>query len=72
MSGAKAERRMFARRCLDWTERRYHLGGALGAALAHHCFHAGWLRRPDDDRVIVATLKGARAFADHFGVEAAR
>ena len=64
-------RRLFARRCLDWTERRYHLGGALGAALARRCFEAGWLRRPDDDRVIRPTLKGARAFADHFGVVAA-
>jgi DNA-binding transcriptional ArsR family regulator len=68
IEAAQAQRRLFARRCLDWTERRYHLGGALGAALARHCFEAGWLRRPDDDRVIRATPKGARAFADHFGL----
>ena len=71
VEAAQAQRRLFARRCLDWTERRYHLGGALGAALAHHCFDAGWLRRPDDDRVIRPTPKGARAFADHFGVAGA-
>ena len=68
VEGARGQRRLFARACLDWTERRYHLGGALGAALTRRCFEAGWVRRPDDDRVIRATSKGARAFADHFGV----
>ncbi len=71
VAAARGQRRLFARRCLDWTERRYHLGGALGAALARRCFEAGWLRRPDDDRVIRPTPRGARAFADHFGVAAA-
>lgn len=38
-------RRTFARPCLDWSERRHHLAGALGAAIATQCFELGWLER---------------------------
>ena len=65
---ARGQRRLFARRCLDWTERRHHLGGALGAALARRCFELGWVRRDHDDRTVGITAKGARAFATHFGL----
>jgi DNA-binding transcriptional ArsR family regulator len=40
--------RLFGRRCLDWSERRYHLAGALGVALGHRTFELGWIRRMDD------------------------
>ncbi len=65
---ARSQRRLFARRCLDWTERRYHLGGALGAALARRCFDAGWIRRGEDDRTVTVTAKGNRAFRADFGL----
>src|SRR5688500_9138377 len=39
--------RVFCRPCLDWSERRLHIGGTLGAALAVRCFALNWLRRHD-------------------------
>ena len=44
------QRRRLAYRCLDWTERRPHLGGALGAAVADAFLRAGWVRRRARDR----------------------
>jgi DNA-binding transcriptional ArsR family regulator len=49
---AQQKRRPLARCCLDWTEREPHLGGALGAALAQRCFHAGWVTRRDTSRAV--------------------
>jgi DNA-binding transcriptional ArsR family regulator len=45
LAGLDVQRRRFAYACLDWTERRPHLGGALGAALAARFLAAGWVRR---------------------------
>ncbi|MCB1956191.1 MAG: winged helix-turn-helix transcriptional regulator [Rhodocyclaceae bacterium] len=56
-------RRQRCRLCLDWSERRYHLGGALGAALFARLQAAGWLRRQADSRVVVATPPGERELA---------
>lgn len=53
-------RRTFAPPCLDWSERRHHLGGALGAALLAHLFERDWLRREADGRVVTVTAVGAR------------
>lgn len=44
--------------CVDWTERRFHLGGALGAWLAARVFAAGWLYRRRATRAIAATAAG--------------
>ena len=60
--------RMLCRPCLDWSERRPHLGGAVGAALCAHCFAQGWIRRVGDSRAVTVTPRGARAFADELGV----
>jgi len=43
--GARAKRRAFCCPCLYWTERRPHIGGAVGAALAKHCFEPKWIQR---------------------------
>jgi DNA-binding transcriptional ArsR family regulator len=61
-------KRAFCRPCLDWSERRPHLAGVLGAALATRCFALGWLRRGRDTRAVTMTEPGLRGFADHFGV----
>jgi DNA-binding transcriptional ArsR family regulator len=61
-------RRPVCRRCLDWSERRDHLGGALGATLLGWLVAHRWARRADG-RVVVFTPTGARAFADTFGVQ---
>jgi DNA-binding transcriptional ArsR family regulator len=57
-----AQRRPFARRCLDWTERRHHLAGSLGAALTTRCFELGWIERLPSSRAVRVTEKGRRAF----------
>jgi hypothetical protein len=42
-AGARERRRAFALACQDWTERRSHPGGALGAELCRHLFDLGWI-----------------------------
>jgi DNA-binding transcriptional ArsR family regulator len=65
---AGGTRRVFCRPCLDWSERRTHLAGALGAALAAHCFELGWISRIRDSRAVLVTEKGKRGFSDAFGI----
>jgi DNA-binding transcriptional ArsR family regulator len=52
-----------ARRCLDWTERRYHLAGPLGAVLLFRFVELGWLRRDPATRAVTVTPLGAAEFA---------
>jgi DNA-binding transcriptional ArsR family regulator len=58
----RTSRRAFARRCLDWTERRPHLAGAVGSALLSHFLQDGWLARIGESRVLRVTLKGMEQF----------
>ena len=60
---AAAQRRAFCRPCLDWGERRHHLGGALGAALLHRVFELRWAKRVESSRVVAFTATGEQAFA---------
>ena len=60
-------RRIFARRCLDWTERKPHLAGALGAALYSRMFAAGWIARRPGTRALRITQRGARELQTRFG-----
>jgi DNA-binding transcriptional ArsR family regulator len=55
-------KRAFARQCLDWTERRPHIAGALGAALMQHFLAEGWLARIRESRALRVTQKGQRSF----------
>ena len=57
-----AERRSFCRPCLDWGERRHHLGGALGKALLQRLVELGWARRADDSRIMLFTPRGEMAW----------
>ncbi len=61
-------RRVFCRPCLDWSERRSHIGGFIGAALADRCFELNWTERQQDSRAITITPSGERAFERVFGV----
>ena len=61
-------RRIFCRPCLDWTERRFHLAGAIGAALAQRCFQLRWIRRVEDSRGLSITETGLTALAERFGI----
>ena len=56
-------RRPLCRACVDWSERRPHLAGALGAALLSPVFSRGWARRLANSRAVVFTPPGERAFA---------
>jgi DNA-binding transcriptional ArsR family regulator len=53
--------RVFCRPCLDWSERRPHIAGALGAALCRGCFAQGWVRRIDGTRAVAVTPAGQMA-----------
>ncbi|OYV77458.1 MAG: transcriptional regulator [Chromatiales bacterium 21-64-14] len=59
--------RLFARRCIDWSERRPHIGGAVGAALMERLQALGWIRRERATRVIRVTPRGRRGLWDTFG-----
>jgi DNA-binding transcriptional ArsR family regulator len=61
--------RVLCRPCLDWSERRPHLAGAVGAALCAHSFSKGWIRRIEGTRAVTITAKGERIFHEAFGVE---
>ena len=61
-------RRAFCRPCVDWSERRLHLAGAVGAALAERCFALGWTARLRDSRAVGISAEGQRGFADTFAI----
>jgi hypothetical protein len=70
VAGAARSRRTFARPCLDWTERRPHLAGALGAALTTTMLDRNWIRRREG-RGVAPTAAGRAAFRDLFGLSPA-
>jgi DNA-binding transcriptional ArsR family regulator len=61
-------KRVFCRPCLDWSERRPHLAGRCGAAIATRCFDLGWVARMRDTRAVAITAAGRAGFADRFGI----
>lgn len=54
----RRHRRLFCGPCLDWSERRPHLAGALGAALARRMFELGWIARLRDSRALIVSPAG--------------
>lgn len=65
---ARAARRRFASACIDWSERRPHLGGALGAACLQLALRRGWVRQALDGRELSLTPKAEREMPDLFGL----
>src|SRR6516165_6931399 len=65
----RRQRRVYCRPCLDWTERRPHLAGAVGAALAARCFDLGWVKRKRDSRALTITERGWDGFNEVFGFD---
>ena len=65
----RSGRRHFARQCLDWSERRHHIAGALGAAMAHRLFELLWIKRVPGGRAVSVTRKGFEAFKRELGLE---
>ena len=61
-------RRRLAYPCLDWSERRPHLGGSLGAALLETFIGRKWLKRERDGRAVTVTTLGAREMRGRLGL----
>lgn len=64
----KNHRRPFARPCLDWSERRHHIAGSLGAALLDKMLEDDWLRRVKHSRIIIITGRGEKKFSQLLGL----
>ena len=54
-------------RCLDWTERRHHLAGPLGARMLQRCYDLGWLARTPRSRAVHLTENGREGLRKQFG-----
>jgi DNA-binding transcriptional ArsR family regulator len=67
-AAAGRTRRIFCRPCLDWSERRPHIGGAVGAALCRLSLERAWVRRVEGSRSLLVTRAGEAAFKSEFGV----
>jgi DNA-binding transcriptional ArsR family regulator len=68
---AARQRRTFCRPCMDWSERRHHLAGSLGAALLSRLQDLRWAAREKNSRVIRFTPGGQRAFRELFEMNTA-
>jgi DNA-binding transcriptional ArsR family regulator len=69
LGALRKHRRRIAGQCLDWSERRPHLSGALGAELFAWLCERGWLRRERGTRALSVTNRGRRGFRDRFQIE---
>ena len=63
-----ATKRPALRACLDWTERRPHMAGAVGAALCGHALDAGWIKRVGISRAVVITPTGWQMLGERLGL----
>ena len=69
VEAARALRRRFAYPCLDWSERRPHLGGALAAAVLKAAFRRRWVTRELDSRALEITSQGRRELHARLGIK---
>jgi DNA-binding transcriptional ArsR family regulator len=69
LPGPRSSPRRFCRLCLDWTERRPHIAGAVGAAITTRCFELGWMGRMKGSQAVTVTPAGRRGFRKTFGVD---
>jgi len=69
VEAVRAMRRRFASSCVDWSERRPHLAGALGAALLNLALKRKWVVRDLDSRALSVTRIGVREMGSRFGVD---
>ena len=67
----RRSRRHFAGTCIDWTQRRGHLNGALAAAITSRLFELGWIERGQRRRSVRVTPAGAEGLACTFGLDLA-
>jgi hypothetical protein len=62
-------RRPLVRYCVDWSEQRHHLAGALGRAILDRFLAARWVGRVSRGRAVKVTAEGRTALADWFGID---
>jgi DNA-binding transcriptional ArsR family regulator len=72
LASASRSRRPFALGCLDWSERRPHVAGALGAALAARSLEAGWVERQERSHAVRVTANGRTALRERLGIDLGR
>jgi DNA-binding transcriptional ArsR family regulator len=65
----RRSRRRFAGTCIDWTQRRWHLNGALAAAITTRLFELGWIEHGQRRRSVRITPAGAEGLASTFGLD---
>lgn len=65
----KRKRRSFTHRCLDWSERRHHLAGALGHALLERLLELHWIQRVPNTRAIKITPEGKKGLQEIFHID---
>lgn len=63
------QKRYFSKACLDWSERKYHLAGALGAAILDRMLQLDWVRRTKNSRAIIITSIGQSGLRDKFKIK---
>lgn len=69
VSDSRRKRRVFAASCLDWSERHYHLAGALGASLASQLFAQGWIIRSSSSRAVRLSEAGKRGLLQELNLQ---
>src|SRR5262249_53749668 len=62
-------RRIFCQPCLDWSERRYHLKGLVGARILDRLLELGWLKRVSNSRALQLTSSGRAGLSEMFQIE---
>lgn len=72
LTSYRRSRRPLCRDCLDWTQRRHHLGGGVGAAIFGHVLADGWVTRRRERRILRVTERGRQRFEADFGVVVAQ
>ena len=65
---AQKQKRIFLKPCLDWSERRNHLAGSVGALLLDKMINEDWIRKTKNSRAIIVTGKGEKELLKYFKI----
>jgi DNA-binding transcriptional ArsR family regulator len=63
VANLKHQKRPLCRTCIDWSERRHHLGGSIGAAILSHAVEKRWAVREPASRAVTFSVAGEKCFA---------
>src|SRR5262249_31002507 len=69
LSPGRRSRRLFCQPCLDWSERRYHIRGSVGAAILGRLLELDWFKRNSGMRALTLTPRGRTGLSDVFRIE---